>query len=589
MTSLKRKSDLPPSGQNKRLVNEAGTDGDNNINNNAEQSQSTTAEKPSGFLAKLMAFILPACIEKARLEIFKTQIVKNGGKIVTEFDSNSNSISHVIVDDKMDMERVMRIMKLDTPPHVPVVKSMWLSSCLKSKCFLSFQEYELAAKKVSPEVLGEEQRNTSPVSFNRDAKSNVCLGALENGPQTSDTAGKQHFGRAGFVAGPSHQASTTTGDSDSDYIASDDDNDEEQSQAAQTSSNFPLSSQKPMVPVDKWICAQSSKSPKPNLNKHITDKLEEMVKAYESTNDRWRAFGYQKAVQALRRHPKVISSWEEAMALPAIGKRLADKIWEIAESGELRKLQELKSSEEVRVLETFTNVWGAGPTTAQQWFQQGFRTIEDLKEKAHLTHQQKVGVRLYQDLLDRMPREEAAEIEKVVREAAESIQEGVVAQACGSYRRGKATCGDVDVLVTHPDGRSHKGLFSKLLAKLKDSGFLTDDLVSAEDAGNQKKYLGVCKLPGENTKHRRLDIIVVPYSEYGCALVYFTGSAHFNRSLRHLCKKSSMSLNEHALKSGVVRKGAEKIYEGTVIPTPTEKSVFEALNVPYRPPEERDH
>uniref|UniRef100_A0A0B6ZX63 DNA polymerase beta thumb domain-containing protein n=1 Tax=Arion vulgaris TaxID=1028688 RepID=A0A0B6ZX63_9EUPU len=50
-----------------------------------------------------------------------------------------------------------------------------------------------------------------------------------------------------------------------------------------------------------------------------------------------------------------------------------------------------------------------------------------------------------------------------------------------------------------------------------------------------------------------------------------------------------MSLNEHALKTGVVRKGSEKIYEGTIIPTPTEESVFLALNVPFRPPEERDH
>jgi hypothetical protein len=40
--------------------------------------------------------------------------------------------------------------------------------------------------------------------------------------------------------------------------------------------------------------------------------------------------------------------------------------------------------------------------------------LEDLKARANLTHQQKVGVRLYEDLLDRMPREEAAEIEHVV-------------------------------------------------------------------------------------------------------------------------------------------------------------------------------
>ena len=99
----------------------------------------------------------------------------------------------------------------------------------------------------------------------------------------------------------------------------------------------------------------------------------------------------------------------------------------------------------------------------------------------------------------------------------------------------------------------------------------------------------MCQLPGPNKLHRRLDIIVVPYDEYACALVYFTGSAHFNRSLRHLAKKCGMSLSNHALRKGVVRKGTEKIYEGTVVPTPTEESVLKLLGVPYRPPNERDH
>lgn len=275
--------------------------------------------------------------------------------------------------------------------------------------------------------------------------------------------------------------------------------------------------------------------------------------------------------------------------MPGVGTRLADKIWEIAESGELRKLNEFNADEDIKVIELFTNVWGAGAHTARQWFQQGFRTLDDLRTKAKLTHQQKIGLKHYEDILDRMPRTEAAAIEHLVREAAEFLAPGVIAQCCGSYRRGKPTCGDVDVLVTHPDGKSHKGLFSKLLARLKESGFLTDDLVTAEDNGNQKKYLGVCRLPGENQKHRRIDIIVVPYDEYACALVYFTGSAHLNRSLRLLAKKAGMSLSEHSLNTGVIRKGNEKVFEGTPLPTPTEESVFRHLGVPYRPPEERDH
>ncbi len=57
-----------------------------------------------------------------------------------------------------------------------------------------------------------------------------------------------------------------------------------------------------------------------------------------------------------------------------------------------------------------------------------------------------------------------------VRDAVQAIDPQLVAMACGSYRRGKATCGDVDVLITHPDGKSHKGVFSKVLQTLHDSG-----------------------------------------------------------------------------------------------------------------------
>ncbi|CAF3944731.1 unnamed protein product, partial [Rotaria sp. Silwood1] len=54
-----------------------------------------------------------------------------------------------------------------------------------------------------------------------------------------------------------------------------------------------------------------------------------------------------------------------------------------------------------------------------------------------------------------------------VREAAESIRPGLLIQTCGSYRRGKATCGDCDILITHRDGISHEHLLFPLVDKLK--------------------------------------------------------------------------------------------------------------------------
>ena len=164
--------------------------------------------------------------------------------------------------------------------------------------------------------------------------------------------------------------------------------------------------------------------------------------------------------------------------------------------------------------------------------------------------------------------------------------------ACGSYRRNKSTCGDLDLLVTHPkleDDIEIQAIFDAILEKLHKTGFLTDDLTVQRD-GRQRKYLGVCKLLGEGAKHRRLDIIVVPHRERATALLYFTGSAHFNRSMRLLATKMGMSLSEHSLVTNVVRgAGREKLNEGVALDTPTEESVFEHLKLPYREPAERNH
>ncbi|XP_061492207.1 DNA polymerase lambda isoform X4 [Rhineura floridana] len=288
-----------------------------------------------------------------------------------------------------------------------------------------------------------------------------------------------------------------------------------------------------VFPTGKWVCAQSSECKKINHNQSITEKLEQLAKAYSVQGDKWRALGYSKAINSLKSYHKPVTSYQEACKIPGIGKQMAEKIVEILESGHLRKLDHISDS--VSVLEVFSNIWGAGVKTSQVWYQQGFRTLDDIRTKASLTSQQAVGLKHYEDFLERMPRGEAAEIEQTVREATQSIKPGLLSVACGSFRRGKSTCGDVDVLVTHPDGHSHKGVFSKLLDSLRKSGFLTDDLVSQEDSGNQKKYLGVCRLPGSDRRHRRLDIIVVPYSEFACALLYFTGCRFIRKAPINHC------------------------------------------------------
>lgn len=45
-------------------------------------------------------------------------------------------------------------------------------------------------------------------------------------------------------------------------------------------------------------------------------------------------------------------------------------------------------------------------------------------------------------------------------------------EACGSYRRGKANCGDIDILITKTDGSTIKGIIERVVERLEKEGFL---------------------------------------------------------------------------------------------------------------------
>ncbi|XP_078499745.1 DNA polymerase lambda isoform X2 [Lissotriton helveticus] len=542
------------------------------------------------WLKSVTVHIIQAGIGRARAEIFQKQVLQNGGRVCNPF---SSEVTHIIVDEGMDCDRAFRILKVDKiPAGAQLVKSAWLSLCIKEnkivdtagyRIFISdrYLDGEHQVKKEQLVSAGENiQSNTSGETKESTTEKRL---KLPSAMQDKTDAQQQKASETSFTSQMSEDEGSEEGEPD---VTQSDLNALLLGQPSSSSHSETSSTTIVASVSEKWVCSQSSETKKQNYNQLLTDKLEVLAKAYTVQGDRWRALGYSKAINALKSYHKPVTSFQEASKIPGIGKKMAEKIEEILESGHLRKIDHINES--VGVMEIFSNIWGAGVKTAQMWYQQGFRSLEDIRTKATLTSQQVIGLKYYEDLLDRMPRDEAAEIEQTVRDVAHSINPGLLCVACGSYRRGKLTCGDVDVLVTHPDGNSHKGIFGKLIDGLKMRGFLTDDLVSQEDSGSQKKYMGVCCLPGPGRKHRRLDIIVIPYSEFACSLMYFTGSAHFNRSMRALAKTKGMSLSEHSLNKDVVRNGSVKVSTGFPLQTAAEKDVFELLGLPYREPHERD-
>jgi len=135
-------------------------------------------------------------------------------------------------------------------------------------------------------------------------------------------------------------------------------------------------------------------------------------------------------------------------------------------------------------------------------------------------------------------------------------------------------------LITHHKGSSLDGVLSELVQRLHAIKLLTDDLTVS---GKDFKYFGVCKVPEEIYKyHRRIDFQLIPLEEWPCALLYFTGSDHFNRSMRLWARKNGMSLSEKSL---VVR--VTEDMKGKPIPVSSEEDVFKALGLEYVPPEKR--
>lgn len=97
--------------------------------------------------------------------------------------------------------------------------------------------------------------------------------------------------------------------------------------------------------------------------------------------------------------------------------------------------------------------------------------------------------------------------------------------------------------------------------------------------------MGVCKV---KEKYRRIDIKFYPREQYGTAVLYFTGSQYFNRSMRFLAQKKGYTLNDHSLCKCRRDSKGDKIWIGEPVPCFTEKDVFKELKIPFKEPWERD-
>lgn len=280
---------------------------------------------------------------------------------------------------------------------------------------------------------------------------------------------------------------------------------------------------------------------------------------------------YTKVIAQLEKLPS-ITSYDDVATLEGIGNGIKENIKEILATGSLKSAENAKEIYHLDTLDTLMKIYGVGPAKAKSLINDHKVTsIADLREKLKsnpklLNDNQKAGLQYYEDLLLRIPREEMEEHQSLLLS---NIPKKTDAEIVGSFRRGAANSGDIDMLIRGNDPT----LLHEFAMTLQTLGYIKFILAMGD-----KKILAISQLPGKPA--RRLDLLLTPPDEYAFAILYFTGSDTFNVAFRQHALERGYTLNEHALTPLTTE-------SPTPPPMKTEEDIFKFLGLIYTPPDQR--
>lgn len=310
----------------------------------------------------------------------------------------------------------------------------------------------------------------------------------------------------------------------------------------------------------------------------IIDALDMLRRKEESARAYFKVKAYKKVIEELRLLDKPIKTIDDLDGVPGVGKEIKKKIVEIIETGHLDIADEVKV--ELDAVSSLTGVYGIGVVKAKSLIAAGIKSVAALRESLAkdptlLNDKQKIGLQYYEDILERIPRAEMESLEKVLLGNMKGRMKGVVV---GSYRRGAADSGDIDVLLTMPDGPApaRAKVFHEYVERLQDSGFMVEVLSEGD-----QKCLSIVKLTPTSTA-RRLDLLLVPNEQFPFALLYFTGSGDFNVAFRKHALSLGYTLNEHEMKLTGKVEGAAPVPKMRY-----EAEIFAFLGLKYKEPHQR--
>jgi len=317
-------------------------------------------------------------------------------------------------------------------------------------------------------------------------------------------------------------------------------------------------------------------------NSQIADVFEQMADLLEFKGENpFRVRAYRNGARAIRNLPESVASIvaddpKRLLEIDGIGKAVAEKCEVLVHTGELPQLKKLQDEIPASVL-NIMRIPGMGPKkTAAVYHELGIATLEDLKqacEEGRIRELKGFGAKTEETILSGISLAAAAgqriywaEADEIVAELRAHLQSCASVQKlefAGSYRRGRETVGDLDVLVVSRD-------VGQVMDRFGAFPGVTDVLLRGDTKMSIRLGTGL-----------QIDLRIVPPESFGAALQYFTGSKEHNVVLRGRAKQRGLKINEY----GVYRVDGDK---ETYVAGASEEDVYAAMDLPCFPPELRE-